>query len=88
MSKKTNSIANKFIRRQYGLDQTQNFQLKLFKDRLSIAKNLFKRDLVSHFGCVNAIEWSNNGNFLTSGWCGGLTLIFTSFSSLKRNIIP
>lgn len=68
MSNKNNSIANKFISRQYGFNQS-NFQVKLYKDRLSIAKNLYKRDLVSHYGCVNAIEFSHDGNWLTSGWC-------------------
>lgn len=67
MSNKNNSIIHNFIRRQYGLDESKHFQLKLFKDRLSVAKNLFKRDLVHHYGCVNAIEFSQEGNWLTSG---------------------
>lgn len=62
------NIVHSFIRRSYGLEKSKNFQLMLFKDRLSIAKNLFKRDLVSHYGCVNAIEFSQEGNWLTSGW--------------------
>lgn len=44
-----------------------NFRLNLFKERLRIAKNLYKKDLVSHFGCVNAIEFSREGEFLVSG---------------------
>lgn len=62
-----NPITHHLFRRQYGSLPSSNFQSKLFKDRLSIAKNLFKRDLVSHYGCVNAIEFSREGNFLTSG---------------------
>lgn len=40
---------------------------QLFNNRLNAAKNLFRRDLVCHFGCVNAIEFSNNGELLVSG---------------------
>lgn len=28
---------------------------------------LFKRDLVAHYGCVNAVEFSNDGQYLVSG---------------------
>ncbi len=28
---------------------------------------LYKKDLLSHYGCVNAIEFSNNGQYLVSG---------------------
>jgi len=38
-------------------------------DRLAMARgSLFKRDLVGHFGCVNAIEFSNmGGRWIASG---------------------
>lgn len=63
----TNSmIIQNIIRRESGLDST-SFQSNLFKDRLSISKNLYKRDLIAHFGCVNAIEFSKNGDWLISG---------------------
>jgi DDB1- and CUL4-associated factor 5 len=62
-----NPIVNSLLKRQSGIIPSSSFQSKLFKDRLSIAKNLFKRDLVSHYGCVNAIEFSQEGNWLTSG---------------------
>lgn len=32
-----------------------------------MAKNLYRKDLFSHFGCVNAIEFSNDGQWLASG---------------------
>ncbi|KAG8449553.1 hypothetical protein GDO86_016268 [Hymenochirus boettgeri] len=36
--------------------------------RLQACKNLYKKDLLGHFGCVNAIEFSNNGgHMLVSG---------------------
>lgn len=59
-------IVHHLFKRQF-LGSSSEFQLKLFKNRLSIAKNLYKRDLVSHFGCVNAIEFSQDGKYLTSG---------------------
>lgn len=31
------------------------------------AKDLYKKDLTAHYGCVNAIEFSNDGNLLFSG---------------------
>lgn len=54
------------IGRQIG-DNVNNFRRNLFKERLNIAKNLYRKDLVSHFGCVNAIEFSNEGELLISG---------------------
>ena len=38
------------------------------RDRLGRAKNLYRKDLKAHFGCVNAIEFSNDGGeWMTSG---------------------
>ncbi|KFO37756.1 Thrombopoietin receptor [Fukomys damarensis] len=35
---------------------------------LRVCRNLYKKDLLGHFGCVNAIEFSNNGGqWLVSG---------------------
>ncbi|KAJ0173551.1 hypothetical protein K1T71_010700 [Dendrolimus kikuchii] len=39
----------------------------LFFNRLNAAKNLYRKELVCHFGCVNAIEFSSNGELLVSG---------------------
>ncbi|XP_059053238.1 uncharacterized protein LOC131847638 isoform X2 [Achroia grisella] len=52
-------------KREYGI--LPDFRSHLFKNRLNAAKNLYRRDLVCHFGCVNAIEFSNNGELLVSG---------------------
>ncbi|CAB3245620.1 unnamed protein product [Arctia plantaginis] len=52
-------------KREYGL--LPDFKSDLFKTRLNVAKNLYRRDLVCHFGCVNAIEFSSNGELLVSG---------------------
>lgn len=37
---------------------------KILRDRISNSKNLFFKDLKEHFGCVNAIEFSNQGGEL------------------------
>lgn len=62
-----NTMVSHHFARQYGFSSPDSFHSRLFKNRLSQAKSLFKRDLVSHFGCVNAIEFSKDGKFLTSG---------------------
>lgn len=35
--------------------------------RLNSAKSLHNKNLLAHFGCVNAIEFSNGGELLASG---------------------
>lgn len=48
-------------------DNLAYFRANLFQERLAIAKNLYRTDLLAHYGCVNAIEFSNDGNLLVSG---------------------
>uniref|UniRef100_A0A2A4JBV0 Uncharacterized protein n=1 Tax=Heliothis virescens TaxID=7102 RepID=A0A2A4JBV0_HELVI len=52
-------------RREYGL--IPDIKSQFFNKRLNAAKNLYRRELVCHFGCVNAIEFSSNGELLVSG---------------------
>ncbi|KAF7266740.1 hypothetical protein GWI33_019961 [Rhynchophorus ferrugineus] len=40
---------------------------RIFKERLAHARNFFRKDLCSHYGCVNAIEFSAEGELLVSG---------------------
>ena len=40
---------------------------RLVNSRFNTSENLFRRDLLSHYGCVNAIEFSNQGDLLVSG---------------------
>lgn len=54
------------INRQVG-NNISNFRRNLFRERLGSARNLFRKDLVSHYGCVNAIEFSSKGDLLISG---------------------
>ncbi|XP_018328592.1 DDB1- and CUL4-associated factor 5 isoform X2 [Agrilus planipennis] len=59
------------------LDGSFVIKKNLFKERLSCAKNLYRKDLLAHYGCVNAIEFSVEGELLISGgddrrvllWC-------------------
>ena len=39
----------------------------LMKKRLEDATSLYRRDLKAHYGCVNAIEFSNDGLNIVSG---------------------
>ncbi|CAG5132541.1 unnamed protein product [Candidula unifasciata] len=39
----------------------------LFGRRLAVSQSLYKRDLRGHFGCVNAIEFSTDGELIASG---------------------
>ncbi|KAK7103564.1 hypothetical protein V1264_018436 [Littorina saxatilis] len=39
----------------------------MMRERLAKSESLYCRDLKSHYGCVNAIEFSNDGLFITSG---------------------
>lgn len=62
------NITNPFVyiaKRESGL--LSDLKTELFTKRLNAAKNLYRRDLVCHFGCVNAIEFSSNGELLVSG---------------------
>ena len=46
------------------------FGKEYVQQRISSTKTPFSRDLKSHFGCINAIEFSNNGeDFIISGTC-------------------
>lgn len=40
---------------------------RIFKERLAQARNFYRKDLFSHYGCVNAIEFSEEGELLVSG---------------------
>lgn len=41
---------------------------KLFcRERFEKCKSLYRKDLFGHFGCVNAVEFSSDGQWLVSG---------------------
>ncbi|XP_012258334.2 DDB1- and CUL4-associated factor 5 [Athalia rosae] len=49
------------------IDDHVNSTKGLVNARLSYSENLFRKDLQSHYGCVNAIEFSKEGELLVSG---------------------
>lgn len=65
LSKDAN-LLEQLYRRQIG-DNIINFRQNFYRQRMKCAKNLYKKDLLSHYGCVNAIEFSHDGNYLVSG---------------------
>lgn len=56
---------NYIINRQY--KDIIHIKKKLFGERLTASKNLYQKDLFSHYGCVNAIEFSAEGELMVSG---------------------
>lgn len=54
------------LQRQIG-NNIYNFRRNLFRERLASARNLYCKNLIAHYGCVNAIEFSSVGDLLISG---------------------
>ena len=59
-----NPIHYLYSRQVYGKPTHQE---KVNNERINSAKSLYHTDLYSHYGCVNALEFSPNGDFLFSG---------------------
>uniref|UniRef100_A0A1B0DHP0 Uncharacterized protein n=1 Tax=Phlebotomus papatasi TaxID=29031 RepID=A0A1B0DHP0_PHLPP len=55
------------LHRESGKNTRLSFRQNLFGERLKVAHNLFRKDLISHTGCVNAIEFSRDGEYMASG---------------------
>ena len=49
------------------IDDKIDYCRSLTNARFANAENLYRKDLLSHYGCVNAIEFSNQGDLLVSG---------------------
>ncbi|KAM7323397.1 hypothetical protein ACRRTK_017503 [Alexandromys fortis] len=64
---------------------TQDFQRR----RLRGCRNLYKKDLLGHFGCVNAIEFSNNGGqWLVSGGDDRRVLLWHMEQAIHSRVSP
>ncbi|XP_028921500.1 DDB1- and CUL4-associated factor 5 isoform X1 [Ornithorhynchus anatinus] len=64
---------------------TQDFQ----RSRLRGCRNLYKKDLLGHFGCVNAIEFSNNGGqWLVSGGDDRRVLLWHMEQAIHSKVKP
>ncbi|KAK0046984.1 DDB1- and CUL4-associated factor 5 [Biomphalaria pfeifferi] len=70
------SPGRKFISTPLGLSRreregsslsTSFIKQMVYGHRISKSQSLFKRDLLGHYGCVNAIEFSSDGDFIASG---------------------
>ncbi|XP_029164290.1 DDB1- and CUL4-associated factor 5 isoform X2 [Nylanderia fulva] len=49
------------------IDNRFDYCRRLVSARFEKSENLYRKDLLSHYGCVNAIEFSNQGDLLVSG---------------------
>lgn len=49
------------------IDDKIDYCRGLINARFENSENLYRKDLLSHYGCVNAIEFSNQGDLLVSG---------------------
>lgn len=75
-------LANRSINHRF--DDYKNLTKQLF----DTSKDLYKKDLTAHYGCVNAIEFSSDGNLLFSGlYCFILFLLITHTFSSRRNFL-
>ncbi|KAJ8941914.1 hypothetical protein NQ318_013247 [Aromia moschata] len=61
---------------------------KLFSERFSKAKNLYRKDLLAHYGCVNAIEFSEEGELLVSGGDDRRILLWSVAGAIYDRGIP
>lgn len=55
---------------EYGLSSTGSPSQainSLIKHKFAQSSDLFKKNLYSHYSCVNAIEFSNDGRWMVSG---------------------
>ncbi|XP_059622090.1 DDB1- and CUL4-associated factor 5 [Phlebotomus argentipes] len=55
------------LHRESGKNARLSFRQNIFGERLKVAQNLYRKDLISHTGCVNAIEFSQDGEYMASG---------------------
>ncbi|XP_042203243.1 DDB1- and CUL4-associated factor 5-like isoform X2 [Homarus americanus] len=56
--------------------------------RLDASKNLYRKDLYAHYGCVNAIEFSREGDLLVSGGDDRRVLLWNVDGALSGNHRP
>lgn len=50
------------------INDNVNYCKRLVNSRLETSDNMYRKDLLSHYGCVNAIEFSKQGDLIVSGW--------------------
>jgi len=62
---KETSISSFLRQRETGSRHQEHY--KLLRHRLATGTIIYKKDLLQHYGCVNAVEFSNDGEYLLSG---------------------
>lgn len=80
------SVVNFAWERQY--DTSIRLRNGLFHERYSSASNLYRKDLYAHFGCVNAIEFSADGDWLVSGGDDKRVLVWNMSEALSGLAAP
>ncbi|XP_031786381.1 DDB1- and CUL4-associated factor 5 isoform X1 [Nasonia vitripennis] len=70
------------------IDDKVDYCKALLDSRLSNAQNLFRKDLYSHYGCVNAIEFSKEGDLLISGGDDKRVLLWDVERSIQEHGKP
>ncbi|CAL1534613.1 unnamed protein product [Lymnaea stagnalis] len=61
------SASSSLMKRERDGTSLSSLKQSLFGHRLAQSQSLFKIDLRGHYGCVNAIEYSTDGEFIASG---------------------
>ncbi|XP_015918100.2 uncharacterized protein [Parasteatoda tepidariorum] len=59
--------------------------IQLLNRRFRYSRNLFKKDLYAHYGCVNAIEFSNDGQWMISGGDDKRVLVWKMIKTLTSS---
>uniref|UniRef100_A0A1L8DKV0 Putative serine/threonine-protein kinase n=1 Tax=Nyssomyia neivai TaxID=330878 RepID=A0A1L8DKV0_9DIPT len=76
------------LHRESGNNARLSFRQHLFGERLKVANNLYRKDLVSHTGCVNAIEFSRDGEYMASGGDDRFILLWHLESAMAEKQKP
>jgi len=62
---KGRSVLEFLWRREQG--SALRLQERFLRDRWRNAGEIYKKDLLAHYGCVNALEFSQDGDLMVSG---------------------
>lgn len=62
--------------------------MQMINRRLQFSKGLYSKDLYAHYGCVNAVEFSNDGEWLVSGGDDKRVLIWNVDNTLSNSYKP
>lgn len=71
--KRKRNLVDRFVARSIKGDDVND---SLFSEFCETAHSLYRKDLLAHYGCVNAVEFSEDGTLIVSG----TTLLFGDFN--------